>query len=47
MKLWTGNLAAVGLDLEEIQERIREKPIFYMAISAGIGFVAGGGTGLI
>lgn len=35
--------AAVGLDLEEIQERICEKPILYMVISAGIGFVAGGG----
>jgi ElaB/YqjD/DUF883 family membrane-anchored ribosome-binding protein len=37
-------LAAIGLDLEEIEERIREKPVLYMAISVGVGFVAGGGA---
>jgi ElaB/YqjD/DUF883 family membrane-anchored ribosome-binding protein len=36
-------LAAIGLDLEEIEERIREKPGLYIAISVGVGFVAGGG----
>ena len=36
-------LAAVGLDLEDIQGRIREKPILYLAVSAGIGVIAGGG----
>ena len=36
-------LAAIGLDLDDVQERIREEPILCMAISAAIGFVAGGG----
>ena len=38
-------LAAAGIkvDLEDIQNRIRDRPLFYLAIAAGVGFVAGGG----
>lgn len=39
-------LAAAGskIDLEDIQNRLRARPLFYMAMAAGVGFVAGGGT---
>jgi hypothetical protein len=38
-------LAAAGIkvDLEDIHNRIRDRPLFYLAIAAGVGFVAGGG----
>ncbi len=38
-------LAAAGIkvDLEDFQNRIRERPLFYLAIAASVGFVAGGG----
>ena len=38
-------LAAAGIkiDLEDIQKRIRDRPLFYLAIAAGAGFVIGGG----
>ena len=38
-------LAAAGIkvDLEDIQNRIRDRPLFYLAIAASVGFVAGGG----
>jgi hypothetical protein len=38
-------LAAAGLkvDLEDIQNRIRDRPLFYLACAAGVGFLAGGG----
>jgi hypothetical protein len=37
-------LAAAGIkvDLEDFQNRIRERPLFYLAIAASVGFVAGG-----
>jgi hypothetical protein len=36
-------LAAAGIDLEDLQYRIRERPLFYLVIAAGAGFVIGGG----
>jgi hypothetical protein len=38
-------LAAAGIkaDLEDIQNRIRDRPVFYLVIATGAGFVAGGG----
>jgi hypothetical protein len=38
-------LAAAGIkvDLEDFQNRIRERPLFYLAIAASVGFIAGGG----
>jgi hypothetical protein len=38
-------LAAAGIkvDLEDIRNQIRDRPLFYLAIAAGVGFVAGGG----
>jgi hypothetical protein len=36
-------LAAAGIDPENIQNRIRERPLFYMAGAPGVGFVAGAG----
>src|SRR5437660_10459821 len=38
-------LAAAGIkvDLEDLQNRIRERPLSYLAIAASVGFIAGGG----
>jgi len=38
-------LAAAGIkaDLEDIQNRIRDRPVFYLVIATGAGFVGGGG----
>jgi hypothetical protein len=38
-------LGAAGLkvDLENLEKKIRGRPFFYLAISAGVGFVTGGG----
>jgi len=38
-------LAAAGInaDLEDIQNRIRDRPLYYLTVAAGVGFVAGGG----
>ena len=33
----------IKVDLELIQNRIRDRPLFYVTIAAGMGFVAGGG----
>lgn len=35
--------AGINVELEEIQNRIRDTPLFYLVIAAGLGFVAGGG----
>ena len=39
-------LAAAGIkiDLNNIQDRVRARPLFYMATMASIGFVVGGGV---
>jgi hypothetical protein len=35
--------AGIKVDLEDIQNKIRDRPLFYLAIAAGAGFVIGGG----
>ena len=37
------DVAGIKVDLEDIQNQIRDRPLFYLAIAAGAGFVAGGG----
>jgi cob(I)alamin adenosyltransferase len=34
--------AGIKVDLEDIQNKIRDRPLFYVAIAAGTGFVIGG-----
>jgi hypothetical protein len=38
-------LAAAGIkvDLEAVLDKIRDRPLFYLAIAGGVGFVIGGG----
>jgi hypothetical protein len=38
-------LAAAGIkvDLEDVENRIRERPLFYLAIAAGVGFIVARG----
>jgi len=38
-------LGATGIkvDLEDVENKIRDRPLFYLAIAAGSGFVIGGG----
>ena len=38
-------LAAAGIkfDLDDVQNRICDRPLFYLAIAASVGFVVGGG----
>lgn len=35
--------AGIKVDLEDIENKIRDRPSFYLAIAAGAGFVIGGG----
>ena len=35
--------AGMNLDLEDVEERIRDSPYYSVAIAAGVGFLLGGG----
>jgi hypothetical protein len=35
--------AGIKIDWKDIEKRIRDRPLFYLAIAAGTGFVMGGG----
>jgi hypothetical protein len=35
--------AGIKVDLEDVENKIRDRPLFYLAIAAGSGFVIGGG----
>ncbi len=35
--------AGLKVDLENLENKIRSRPLFYLAVTAGVGFVVGGG----
>jgi ElaB/YqjD/DUF883 family membrane-anchored ribosome-binding protein len=37
------DIAGMKLDLEDVEERIRDSPYYSVAIAAGVGFLLGGG----
>ena len=37
------DVAGIKVDLEATEKRIRDRPLFYLALAAGAGFVIGGG----